>query len=45
MDLRPGLGIRIATTAGRNHWSVWGRPDQLLDCVADVENVATRRTL
>jgi hypothetical protein len=38
MDLRPGVGICVAKTGGAAHWSVWGRPPQLLDCVADLEN-------
>ena len=34
------LGICVAKTAGPAHWSVWGRPDQLVTCVADVEPAA-----
>jgi hypothetical protein len=37
MDLRPGFGVCVAKTGGPAHWSVWGRPPQLLACVTDVE--------
>jgi hypothetical protein len=37
MDLQPGLGICLAKTGPPAHWSVWGRPPQLVSCVADVE--------
>lgn len=39
LDLRPGLGICVAKTGGPAHWSVWGRPAQLVSCVADIEEV------
>ncbi len=41
MALKPDLGICVAPTGGPAHWSVWGRPAQLILCVADVE-IATR---
>ena len=37
VDLMPGLGVCIAKTGGAAHWSVWGRPPQLAECVTDVE--------
>jgi len=37
IELVPALGICVAKTAGPAHWSVWGRPDQLVMCVADAE--------
>lgn len=39
MELVPGMGFCVAKTAGPSHWSVWGRPVQLLACIADVEIV------
>lgn len=39
VDLRPGLGLCVAKTGGPSHWSVWGRPDQLAACVADVVSI------
>ena len=37
MALEPDLGICVARTGGPAHWSVWGRPPQLIQCVADLE--------
>ncbi len=37
MALTPGLGICVARTGGPAHWSVWGRPSQLIQCVADLK--------
>lgn len=37
MALKPDLGICVARTGGPAHWSVWGRPPQLIQCVADLE--------
>ncbi len=37
VELQPGFGVCIADTSGPGHWSVWGRPVQLLEFVADVE--------
>ena len=37
IELVPALGICVAKTAGPAHWSVWGRPAQLVVCVVDVE--------
>ncbi len=34
--LRPGLGTCRAKTSGPGHWSVWGLPRQLAECVLDV---------
>jgi len=36
VELRPGLGICRADTASRGHWSIWGLPGQLAECVVDV---------
>ena len=36
LDLRTGLGMSVAKTGGPAHWSVWGRPAQLVNCVARV---------
>jgi hypothetical protein len=37
IELQPGFGVCIADTSGPGHWSVWGRPAQLLEFVTDVE--------
>lgn len=37
LELRPDLGICVAKTGGPTHWSVWGRPAHLADCIATVE--------
>jgi hypothetical protein len=34
--LEPGNGFHIAETGARVHRTVWGRPLQLLACVADI---------
>jgi hypothetical protein len=36
VELRPDLGLCVAKTGGPAHWSVWGRPVQLTDCVLHV---------
>jgi hypothetical protein len=36
LQLMPGLGICRADTGSAGHWSVWGLPHQLADCVVDV---------
>lgn len=36
VELRPGLGICLADTGGSGHWSIWGLPQQLVQCVVDV---------
>jgi hypothetical protein len=40
INLVPGLGLCIAKTGGPAHWSVWGRPLQLANCVTDVVKVS-----
>jgi hypothetical protein len=39
VELIPGLGTCIAKTSRPGHWTVWGRPEQLLECVAGVVEV------
>jgi hypothetical protein len=39
VDLQPDLGLCVARTGGPAHWSVWGRPLQLADCVTAVVRV------
>lgn len=34
--LEPGNGLHVAQTGSRDHRTVWGRPLQLLACVADI---------
>lgn len=34
--LEPGFGFHVARTGARVHRTVWGRPLQLLACVADI---------
>jgi hypothetical protein len=34
--LEPGHGFHVAETGARVHRTVWGRPLQLLACVADI---------
>lgn len=36
VELCPGLGICRADTGSAGHWSIWGLPDRLADCVVDV---------
>lgn len=36
MRLEPGYGFHVAETGARVHRTVWGRPLQLLACVADI---------
>ena len=36
IELRPGHGICVADTGSVGHWSVWGLPSQLADCIVDV---------
>jgi hypothetical protein len=43
IELRPRLGICIANTGSEGHWSIWGLPTQLAECVIDV--VPTDRAL
>ena len=38
-ELAGGRGLCVAKTGRPGHWSVWGRPEQLLACVADVVEV------
>jgi hypothetical protein len=36
--LEPGFGFCVAKTGQRGHWSVWGRPAELVGCVEAVWN-------
>lgn len=36
LRLEPGNGFHVAQTGARVHRTVWGRPLQLLTCVADI---------
>jgi hypothetical protein len=36
LELGGGCGFNLAPTAQAGHWTVWGRPDQLLAAVADI---------
>jgi len=38
--LQPNNGFHIAETGARSHRTVWGRPLQLLACVADILPIA-----
>lgn len=40
LQLPPGHGICLADTGSAGHWSVWGIPSQLLECVTEVTEVA-----
>ncbi len=39
LDLKPGNGFCIADTGQRGHWTLWGRPLQLLSSIADILRV------
>ncbi len=39
VDLRPGLGICRADTSGEGHWSIWGLPGRLAECIVDVSPI------
>jgi hypothetical protein len=39
VDLQPGHGVCVADTGGPGHWSVWGIPARLAECVVDVTQV------
>lgn len=39
LELQPERGICLADTGSAGHWSVWGIPEQLAECVVDVEPV------
>lgn len=36
LRLQPGNGFNLARTGQTGHWTVWGRPDQLVAAVADI---------
>jgi hypothetical protein len=36
VDLMPGAGFCGARTGQPGHWTIWGRPDQLISAVADI---------
>ncbi|MEJ7891614.1 MAG: hypothetical protein WKF94_03140 [Solirubrobacteraceae bacterium] len=39
LELVGGRGLCVAKTGRPGHWSVWGRPEQLLGCVVDVVEI------
>jgi hypothetical protein len=39
VDLVPGQGFCGARTGQPGHWTIWGRPDQLIRAVADIVRV------
>jgi hypothetical protein len=39
LDLEPGNGICLADTGQPGHWTLWGRPLQLLGSIADILHV------
>lgn len=39
VELRPDRGICRADTGSRGHWSIWGLPRQLAECVVDVTSI------
>jgi hypothetical protein len=36
VELRPGRGLCRADTGSAGHWSIWGVPERLVDCIVDV---------
>ena len=43
VDLQPGLGICLADTGGEGHWSIWGLPNRLAECVVEVVPIDPER--
>jgi hypothetical protein len=39
LDLEPGNGFCLADTGQPGHWTMWGRPLQLLSSIADILHV------
>jgi hypothetical protein len=39
LNLEPEHGFCLADTGQRGHWTLWGRPLQLLDSIADIVQV------
>lgn len=39
LGLEPGNGLCLADTGQPGHWTLWGRPLQLLSAIADILNV------
>ena len=39
LDLEPGNGLCLADTGQPGHWTLWGRPLQLLSSIADILHV------
>ncbi len=39
LDLKPGNGFCLADTGQPGHWTLWGRPLQLLGSIADIVHV------
>jgi hypothetical protein len=40
LELEPGSGFCLADTGQPGHWTLWGRPLQLLSSIADILHVA-----
>jgi hypothetical protein len=36
VELRPGRGLCRADTGSAGHWSIWGVPERLVECIVDV---------
>jgi hypothetical protein len=36
VELEPGRGICLADTGSRGHWSIWGVPEELANCVVAI---------
>lgn len=41
IELQPDHGICLADTGSPGHWSIWGVPEELADCVLEVVPVRT----
>ena len=39
LNLEPGNGLCLADTGQPGHWTLWGRPLQLLSAIADILHV------
>jgi hypothetical protein len=39
LELTPGRGFSLAQTAFPGHWTVWGRPEDFEECLAEIEHV------
>lgn len=39
LELTPGHGFSLAETGFPGHWTVWGRPEDFEECLAEIEHV------